>query len=94
MANVGSNADGPSPYAPTVGDVVTCPQCLLNDAPDAAFCDQCGQALLSDGSQEYAADPDDVLQCSSCGLFCSGDAIFCDQCGVSIPRVKRNEVDL
>lgn len=81
-------ANGPRPYVRQPDETVQCPICHRWDAPDARFCDQCGNSLLA-SKPGYRPKPYDAqgegkgepVTCPNCGQGDAADARFCDQCG-------------
>lgn len=81
-------ANGPQPYTRHPDETVQCPICHRWDAPDAKFCDQCGNSLLA-SKPGYRPKPYDAqgegkgepVTCPNCGQGDAADARFCDQCG-------------
>jgi hypothetical protein len=87
LANVVELA-GPQPYTRHPDETVQCPVCHRWDAPDARFCDQCGNSLLLSKPgykpREYDAQGEgkgEPVTCPNCGQGDAADARFCDQCG-------------
>ena len=52
------------------GAALTCPGCGADNGAGAAFCDQCGDALVTA-----------PVTCRGCGVENDDDARFCDSCG-------------
>lgn len=83
----------PKPYHSDGTDAVDCPRCHKGNAPDARYCDQCGdhmvgQKVQADGKEIAAWEPKpystgsgEPVTCPHCGKGDDDDAAYCDQCG-------------
>jgi HK97 family phage prohead protease len=70
-----------APYTIHPGEDNECPQCHSQNDRDAAYCDQCGNAIRSSGAS--VVEEDETQRCP-CGNWNASDAKFCDQCGTNI----------
>lgn len=61
-----------------------CPQCGLENRPDARFCKQCGQPLQAQAAQPVSPPPTGDV-CPACGATAKPGTRFCSRCGKPLP---------
>lgn len=59
-----------------------CPQCHIENRPNAKFCKGCGESLLPDVSPVQESQQPPV--CSACGMSNNFGAKFCSKCGTKL----------
>jgi HK97 family phage prohead protease len=70
------------PYSAKPGETAQCPQCHSMNDTAAAYCDQCGTAIMSSTVASSAAEGQ--TQRCPCGTWNAPDAKFCRDCGENI----------
>jgi len=72
---------------------IGCPSCEHENAPEARFCEKCGESLTAPGEEAEAKE----LVCASCGEANIPEAQFCKVCGeplaVSDAKVAEDAVE-
>jgi len=68
------------------GMLAVCPHCGLRPEADAAFCSDCGRALVKREPAREQAVPRGAF-CEACGTRFSPGAKFCGECGAKVGAV-------
>jgi ribosomal protein L40E len=82
-----STAPQPRPPSIPLADTFFCDSCGARVRVGAAFCKQCGAAVVAitpTGRKQEVSPPPELIFCSYCGAENAGDAEICRACGVSL----------
>lgn len=79
---VGERRTPTAPYSAKPGETAECPQCHSMNDTDAAYCDQCGTAIMTT-TVDSTAQENETQRCP-CGSWNSDDAKFCSSCGINL----------
>jgi len=87
-ADAGSTADAAEELVRMAaeGMLAVCPSCGPRPEADAAFCSECGRALIKrEPAREQAVRP--AAFCEACGTKLSPGSKFCGECGAKVGAV-------
>ena len=69
--------------------IVKCPHCGADVPLQAAFCNACGEKMVSAAPAEEPAE--DVQICPVCGAASGKDNLFCTHCGAKLKEKENQE---
>lgn len=82
-----SKIGGKSPVAPTIVNVLKCPQCGSQIRPAEKFCNKCGSKVNTEPGNlenDIASMPIEVRKCQNCGMQITPIEKFCKKCGARV----------